>query len=204
MSYYLPMNQVSIRHSLEEQHVRSAIAIFYEAFAEKFHIGFSNADQVYRLFHDSLNRDNCIVAFRGDELLGILTHHTVQGEFFHLRVGALFGRFWPWRALRMTVNLMLLNESAEPDEFIVSSISVSEQSRGLGVGTGLMNAAEELARQSGKNLMSLDVAGQNKDARRLYERLGYRVTATSRGRLIQWVTGDAVVHHMEKSLAPEE
>lgn len=198
------MNQLRILHSLEEQHVRSAIAIFWEAFAEKFHIGFSNADQVYRLFHDSLNRDNCIVAFRDDELLGILTHHTTRGEFFDLRVGALFGRFWPWRALRIALNLLFLNESPKPDEFIVSSISVSAESRGLGVGTELMNAAEELARELGKKLMSLDVAGHNNDARRLYERLGYRVTATSRGRLIRWVTRDPVVHHMEKPLAPEE
>ncbi len=204
MSYHLSMDQVRILHSLEEQHVRSAIAIFWEAFAEKFHIGFSNADQIYRLFHDSLNRDNCIVAFRGDELLGILTNHTAQGEFFRLRLRALFGRFWPWRALRIAVNLIFLSESPKPDEFIVSSISVSAGSRGLGVGTGLMNAAEERARQSGKDLMFLDVAGANKDARRLYERLGYRVTATSRGRLIRWVTRDPVVHHMEKSLAPEE
>ncbi len=198
------MNQVKILHSLEEQHVRSAIAIFYEAFAEKFHIGFNNADQVYRLFHDSLNRDNCIVALRSDELLGILTYQTTQAEFFHLLFGALIGRFWPWRALRMALNLALLDESAKPDEFIVSSISVSEQSRGLGVGTRLMNAAEELARESGKNLMSLGVVGQNKDARRLYERLGYGVTATSRGRLIRWVTGDDVVHRMEKPLSPQE
>ena len=203
MAYHLRMNEVRILHSLEEQHVHSAIAIFYEAFAEKFHIGFSNAEQVYRLFHDSLNRDNCIVALQGHELLGILTYQTTQVEFFHLRVGALLGRFWPWRALRMALNLVLLDESAKPNEFIVSSISVSEQSRGLGVGTRLMNAAEELARESGKNLMSLGVVGQNKDARRLYERLGYRVTATSRGRLIRWVTGDSVVHRMEKSLAAE-
>lgn len=204
MSYHLSMDQVRILYSLEEHHVRSAIAIFWEAFAEKFHIGFSNADQVYRLFHDSVDRDNCIIAFRGAELLGILTHHTTRGEFFQLRVGALFGRFWPWRALRIALNLMFLSESPKPDEFIVSSISVSAESRGLGVGTKLMNAAEELAREMGKNLMSLDVAGHNKDARRLYERLGYRVTATSRGRLIRWVTKDPVVHHMEKSLTPEE
>ncbi len=198
------MDQVRILHSLEEKHVRSAIALFYEAFAEKFHIGFSNTDQVYLLFHDSIDRDNCIIALQNDDLLGILTYQTIQVEFFHLRLGALFRRFWPWRALRMALNLVLLDESAKPEEFIVSSISVNEQSRGLGVGTRLMNAAEELARESGKNFLSLGVVGQNKDARRLYERLGYRVTGSSRGCLIRWVTGDDVVHHMKKPLALEE
>ena len=198
------MEQLRINHSLDEKHVRTAIDIFHEAFAEKFRIGFSNGDQLYRLFHDSLDRDNCIVALQGDELLGILTYQTVQGEFFHPRFGALIGRFWPWRALRIALNLLLLDESAKPDEFIVSSISVSAQARGLGVGTRLMNAAEELARESDKNFMSLAVIGKNEAARRLYERLGYRVTSSQQGRLIRWLTGDDVVHHMEKTLSTRE
>ena len=177
--------EVRIAHTLERRHVNQALSIFYEAFADKFHIGFSNEDQVRRLFHDSINPDNCIVALQGDELLCILTHQTSRGEFFQLRLGALFGRFWPWRALRMLLNLLLLNESAKPDEFIVSTISVSSDARGLGVGTRLMNAAEDLAKESGKNLMSLGVIGKNEAARRLYERLGYRVTASQRGRLIR-------------------
>ena len=196
--------EVRIAHTLEGRHVNHALSIFYEAFADKFRIGFSNEDQVRRLFHDSINRDNCIVALQGDELLGILTHQTTQGEFFQLRLGALFGRFWLWRALRMLLNLLLLNESAKPDEFIVSTISVSSDARGLGVGTRLMNAAEELARQRGKNFMSLGVIGKNEAARRLYERLGYRVTASQRGRLIRWVTGDDVAHRMEKTLSDQE
>ena len=62
-----------------------------------------------------------------------------------------------------------------------------------------MNEAEKRARTAGKR--SLDVGGSNDGARRLYKRLGYRVTSRRRG-LIYWiVTGDAVVHHMEKSLA---
>ncbi len=197
--------EVRIAHTLDERHVNRALDIFYEAFAEKFRIGFSNEGQVRRLFHDSINRDNCIVALRDDELLGILTHQTItQGEFFQLRLGAVFGRFWPWRALRMLLNLLLLNESAKPDEFIVSTISVSSDARGLGVGTRLMNAAEDLARQRDKNLMSLGVIGKNEAARRLYERLGYRVAASQQGRLIRWITGDDVVHHMEKALSDQE
>ncbi len=196
--------EVRIAHTLEGRHVNRALSIFYEAFADKFRIGFSNEDQVRRLFHDSINPDNCIVALQGDELLGILTHQTTRGEFFQLRLGALFGRFWPWRALRMLLNLLLLNESAKPDEFIVSTISVSSDARGLGVGTKLMNAAEDLAKESGKNFMSLGVIGKNEAARRLYERLGYRVTASQHGRLIHWVTGDDVAHRMEKALSDQE
>lgn len=198
------MDQVRIVHSLEERHVHSALAIFYEAFARKFRIGFSDGEQFHRLFHDSLNRDNCIVASRGEELLGILIYQTKETQFFDPRLGSLFVRFWPWRALRMALNLVLLDETAKPNQFVVSTISVGAEARGLGVGTMLMNAAEDLARASGKDLMSLDVIGQNDAARRLYERLGYRVVASRRGFMFRWVTGDNAVHHMEKVLAPEE
>ncbi len=52
--------EVRIAHNLEERHANRALDIFYEAFARKFRIGFSNAGQVRRLFHDSINADNCI------------------------------------------------------------------------------------------------------------------------------------------------
>ncbi len=104
----------------------------------------------------------------------------------------------------MLLNLLLLNESAKPNEYIVSTISVSAEARGLGIGTKLMNAAEDLAKQRGKEFMSLAVIGENESARKLYERLGYRVTGTQRGFVYWIITGDRVVHRMEKALSPEE
>ena len=54
-------------------------------------------------------------------------------------------------------------------------LSVAEDWRGRGVGTALMAAAEDWARQRGATRMILDLAAANDGARRLYDRLGYEV-----------------------------
>jgi len=58
---------------------------------------------------------------------------------------------------------------------------VRPEFRGEGIGTTLMETAEEDLRQRGFQLVSLNVARNNQDARRLYERLGYQVVAPEPG-----------------------
>ena len=165
---------------------------------------FSGPHDFVRLFHDGVNPPNCLTAVREDQLIGILTFQTTDQDFYRPKMGAFVTRFWPWRALRIFLNLLFLNDTAQPREFIVASLALSASARGLGVGTALMNAAQARARSAGKQLLSLDVAGENNGARRLYERLGYRVTGTRRRFLIRFVTGDNTVHRMEKPLADEQ
>jgi ribosomal protein S18 acetylase RimI-like enzyme len=64
----------------------------------------------------------------------------------------------------------------------IYSFRVRPQFRGLGVGTGLLSTAEEDLIQRGYRLTTLNVARDNPDARRLYERMGYRVVAPEPGR----------------------
>lgn len=52
-------------------------------------------------------------------------------------------------------------------------ISVAPEWRGRGVGSVLMRAAEDWARERGATRVILDLAAANTGARRLYERLGY-------------------------------
>jgi aminoglycoside 6'-N-acetyltransferase len=54
-------------------------------------------------------------------------------------------------------------------------ISVAPDWRGQGVGSALLEAAEDWARAHGAERMVLDLAANNTGAQRLYERLGYRV-----------------------------
>jgi ribosomal-protein-alanine acetyltransferase len=54
------------------------------------------------------------------------------------------------------------------------SIAVSARARGTGVGKVLLAAAECVAAERGRDLMRLEVRKENKAARTLYERHGYR------------------------------
>lgn len=64
-------------------------------------------------------------------------------------------------------------ESLAPGSWYVNAIAVFDVLRGEGVGTQLMELAEDLATRTNSQGLSLIVAEANTGARRLYERLGY-------------------------------
>jgi ribosomal protein S18 acetylase RimI-like enzyme len=72
-----------------------------------------------------------------------------------------------------------LDFQARSDEgvAVLVAASVAPPLQGGGIGTALVRAAEELACERGCDAIVLGVEDSNPDARRLYERLGYRSVA---------------------------
>ena len=196
-------SEVVILDHLPEEHVDAALGILFDAFSNKFRHGLNNADDFVRLFRHDVRRQHCYTAFVDGRLMGIVTISTGKPnprEFYHVSDRRLFTTFNPYRTLRILFNLFLLNESLPADEFQVESIAVSGDARGLGIGGKLMQAAEDQARGEGYPLLVLGVLGINTGAVRLYERLGYRITKTTRGFWVWLATASDDVHRMEKPL----
>ena len=64
---------------------------------------------------------------------------------------------------------------AEPDEFYLDTVSVNRNYQGRGIGRQLIEAVCEQGRRLGRNRVGLLVDVTNSDAKRLYERLQFRV-----------------------------
>ena len=64
-----------------------------------------------------------------------------------------------------------------PDIPDLQSVRVDPAFQGQGIGTRLFEAAEIIVRARGLRHLSLSVGAENLGARRLYERLGFRVTS---------------------------
>ena len=195
--------EIKVVEGIDGMHVDAALRVAHEAFAEKFRIGFRDADDLVRLFRDSVDPSSCISATVDGQFAGFLAFQTSGREFYHLNPMAAFTRFSPLRAVRVRINLVLLADRVRPDEFIVDSLAVDRSARGMGIGTALMRRAEEKARSAGKRTMSLGVVGENDGAIRLYERLGYRTTRSWRGFLIRLASGSEEVRRMEKPIADD-
>jgi len=69
-------------------------------------------------------------------------------------------------------------ENLAPGTWYVNVLAVLPPFRGNGLGTRLLRRAEQIARTLGKRGLSVIVSDANTGARRLYERCGYRETAT--------------------------
>ena len=100
----------------------------------------------------------------------------------------------------MLFNLILLDieDAVAADEFHIDVLAVVPSSRGMGIGTALMQKAEEKAESRGKRTMSLGVIAENEGAIRLYERLDYETTRTWRGFFVRLAARSAEVLRMEK------
>jgi len=57
---------------------------------------------------------------------------------------------------------------------LLDELYVAPELRGQGVGSALLAAAESVTRARGGELLEINVDGQDTDARRFYERHGYR------------------------------
>lgn len=85
-----------------------------------------------------------------------------------------------------------------PDgDWYVQALAVDSSRRGRGVGSLLLDHAERVAVSEGSTRLALDVAIDNDDARRLYERRGMAVEDTSPSVLFE---PGMAVHRMAKRL----
>lgn len=78
-------------------------------------------------------------------------------------------------------------ENLAPGTWYVNVLAVLPAFRGQGLGTALLGLADETGSRAGLSGMSVIVSDDNAGARRLYERCGYRATATRPMAKEDWV-----------------
>lgn len=89
------------------------------------------------------------------------------------------------RMLRMTAFSVLARgmkrfiKTVPDGDYYILAVAVSDQDRGSGIGSRLLDYCEETGRAAGCAHIVLDVTEKNVGARRLYERRGMTVVATS-------------------------
>jgi ribosomal protein S18 acetylase RimI-like enzyme len=89
-------------------------------------------------------------------------------------------------------------ESLAAGSWYINAVATAVPFRGRGVGTQLMERAQDLAERAGANELSLIVAAQNTVAKELYERLGYETAAARPGVLGFPHSGDWIL--MKKAI----
>ncbi|MFL1998828.1 GNAT family N-acetyltransferase [Lysinibacillus irui] len=127
---------------------------------------------------------NTFVATEGEQILGILVY------YFGAQAVDMDANLVKWLEEKNAPSI-IIDQEAHEDEAYIDTVCVSPQARGKGIGTLLLQFAEELTKQRGYKKLSLNVETQKEDARRLYERLGFVITEP-------WSIIDEPFHHMVK------
>ncbi len=120
---------------------------------------------------------NCMIAEIDREIVGMLAAFPMEGEGRNDDRKEIDPILEPYTKLE------------QPNSYYIAGMAVFPEYRGYGIGTKLLQIAEERAGNLGLNQMSLIVFEANSGAKRLYERHGYYETARER------VVPHRMIHH---------
>lgn len=186
-------------------HLRpDAARLYWEAFGGKLGRVMGPEDRALAFFQRVIRTDLCFAALDGDgRLVGIAGYKTPAGSFAGGSWADLITVYGPFGGRWRGWILWALNRGVDNDRFLVDGICVTRAERGRGVGSLLLAALCDEAREQGYPAIRLDVIDTNWRARALYERHGFSVAGTERLGLLRYLFGFTASFTMVRPLAPE-
>ncbi len=166
-----------------------AAKMFWGAFREKLLFCLGPDDKALRFLEDNIHPTFSFAAFDQDRLVGLIGFKTsrgglIGGEFSDLaRVYGTLSTLW------RVVILSMFERDLKDDQLLLDGIFVTEQARGLGVGTALIQAIKGYAQAEGYSEIRLDVIDTNPRAKALYVREGFTAAGQVKAGLFKGVLG---------------
>lgn len=151
----------------------AAATLYWQAFGEKLGKLLGPADRGIGFFADTVNHPAIFAAIAGDgTILGVSAVQINGKGFAKAGMRELF-QHYGISTLWRVVPLAMLDRSAAADTLQMDGICVDSTARGMGVGTALLDAVFDCARQHNLAKVTLDVIDTNPRAKALYERKGF-------------------------------
>jgi GNAT superfamily N-acetyltransferase len=167
-----------------------AAALYWEAFGEKLGFVLGPKYRALIFITSVLRSDHGICAHdEKGRLVGVAGFKTskgalVGGDFTDLR--RVYG--WVGASIRILL-LAALERDTENERFLMDGIFVAAEARGRGVGTALLDAVYEEAKQRGFTQVRLDVIDTNPRARALYLHEGFKEVSTQQMGILRHAFG---------------
>lgn len=202
----MDINSLTITNSLTPSQKKETARLFFKAFPKKFHtlwVFTKDEKRAVKVLSRSIRFKSGFYALSGDRVLGFIGLEKGTGYYAPISFQSLRSAFSGfsslWRYLAYFV-MRLIHGETDPDVIHIDPLVVSEQARGLGIGSSLLNKTFEYAKFSGKKKVILEVVDTNPLAKKLYERMGFRVVKEENLSLFTKRAGFQIFYHMEKDI----
>lgn len=193
--------KINYQLGLPEPLRAQAVALYWQAFGGKLGRVMGPTPKAHRFLTRVLRAQHAIVALdETGQLLGMAGFKTPAGSFAGGEIADIRAIYGLWGAAWRLPLLWMLSDAAEPEHFLLDGICVAAPARNLGIGSALMAAIEDQARQRGYGSVRLEVIDSNWRAKALYQRLGYRVVKTQQLGLLRHAFGFRAAISMVKTL----
>lgn len=157
----------------------AAVTLYDDAFASKLGLAVKNTEHRRSLFRAGFALEFGIAAIADDQLVGIAGFQTAEGSLTGgISYADLVKRLGFFKGSRAALLFILYERRPEPGELVMDGIAVHPDARGQGVGSTLLTEIRQYASRYDYERIRLDVVDTNPRAKKLYERIGFRVTKT--------------------------
>jgi ribosomal protein S18 acetylase RimI-like enzyme len=156
--------------------ITKAAELYAEAFTNKAFMIVGPKNLFEALLRTSLDPHYALgVLDEKDNLLGVAGFKVNGNSFVNIDKFFFEGHFHKVSAhFRFYITVALFNRFEKTGQLLMDGIAVDSKARGGGVGTVLLNGVIDKARELQMKQVRLDVIDENPNAKRLYERLGFK------------------------------
>ncbi|MCF6326269.1 MAG: GNAT family N-acetyltransferase [Devosiaceae bacterium] len=172
-------DQIKISMGFPEHLRSSAAKIYFDAFENKIGWLLGGRTKAISYLEKVMDPSFAICAIdtsnSKSKILGIAGFKIANGSMIGGGFSSLVLHYGFFSALWRTIFLLVLEREIESDVLLMDGIAVTPDQRGKGIGSKLLDAIADHARQNGYKIVRLDVIDSNSRARALYERKGFEL-----------------------------
>jgi ribosomal protein S18 acetylase RimI-like enzyme len=191
-------SRTEIKLGIPDELRKQAAIICYEGFSQIKWL-WGSQEKAITVLEASFNTELGLIALMQGQLVGFIGLKYENRSFF------LFERLHFIRELGLLRGLLafLILDNVSPvkplsDEVYIAVLVVDPSMRGKGIGSSLMQSAFEIAQQNQCTAVVLDVANTNSNARRLYDRLGFKSVRTIEFKFLpKWISTGTTIMRKE-------
>ncbi len=167
---------MEIKFGLDEKYKEQMVELFFETLGEKVIPVLGNGIKSRKLYCNNIDLEKCIFAVENNTVLGFLAFQNSEGNFFDFGLREIISIYGPIKGFIKALILSTWEHKVSAGEIYIDSLAVNESARGKKIGTKLIDCIENYAKQNNYKKITLDVIGINIRAKKLYERIGFKVT----------------------------
>lgn len=194
-------DQIQYFIGIPEEHRVKAAELYDEAFGAKFSVAIADKETRIALIADGLLLNFGICAIRNQELMGVTGFHTFNGSLTSgMSYRSLLSTLGFFKGHWAVLIFSLYERTPQAHELVMDGIAVSSKSRGNGIGSALLKKMIQYAGEHQYTKIRLDVIDTNKQAKKLYERMGFSEVKTEHFEYLRWLLGFGASTTMEYHL----
>lgn len=197
-------SEIKITQTIHDVQKFAVAQMYYQAFLKKFSTLwlFVKVERTaIPILRDSINYQDGLYAVLDGKVVGFVGLETDKRYYTQFNFSTFSNYMYSlsaaWRYIAYGIYRLFHGKPGE-DILHIDPIVVSAETRGLGIGTKLIEATFEYAKKLHKRKVILEVVDTNPRAKKLYEKMGFRVAKVKNTSLLTNKAGFSKVYHMEK------